>query len=66
MKAKTQEMKALVLAAESEIPKAMAQAFRNGQIGVLDYYKMQNLNADTKMRNAFADKDKKDGEEGDR
>lgn len=66
MKAKTQEMKALVLAAESEIPKAMAQAFRNGQIGVLDYYKMQNLNADTKMRNAFADKDKKDGEEGDK
>lgn len=66
MKAKTQEMKALVLAAESEIPKAMAQAFRNGQIGVLDYYKMQNLNADTKMRNSFADKDKKDNDEGDK
>ncbi len=54
MKAKTQEMKAGVLAAEAEIPKAIAQAIRNGQFGVLDYYKLQNLQADTAMRNSIA------------
>lgn len=62
MKAKTQEMRALVLAAESEVPKAMAQALKNGTISVMDYQKMQNVAADTKMRNSFAGKDdKKDG-----
>ena len=56
MRAKTQEMKAMVLAAEAEVPKAMANAIKNGQMGVMDYYKLQNLNSDTAMRNSIAGK----------
>lgn len=56
MKAKTQEMKAIVLAAESEVHKAMAQAMKNGKFGVMDYYKLQNLNADTDMRKSISGK----------
>jgi len=59
MKAKTQEMKALVVAAEAEVPKALADAFRSGRLGVLDYYNMQNLQADTAMRNAIGGTDSK-------
>lgn len=59
MRAKTQEMKAAVLAAEAEVPKAMADAIKKGQFGVMDYYKLQNLNADTSMRNSIAGNDKK-------
>ncbi len=58
MKAKTQEMRAVVLAAESEVHKAMANALKSGKLGVMDYYKMQNVQADTNMRNAFSNKDK--------
>jgi uncharacterized protein YqfA (UPF0365 family) len=54
MKAKTQEMKAIVLAAESEVHKAMAQAMKNGKFGVVDYYKLQNIQADTAMRDNIA------------
>ena len=54
MRAKTQEMKAQVLQAESELPKAMAEAFREGKLGIMDYYRMQNLVADTSMRSALA------------
>ena len=54
MKAKTQEMKAIVLAAESEVHKAMATAMKNGKFGVMDYYKLQNMNADTNMRNSIS------------
>lgn len=54
MRAKTQEMKAVVLSAEAEVPKAMATAIKNGQMGVMDYYKIQNLNSDTAMRNSLA------------
>lgn len=54
MIAKTQEMKAQVLLAESEVPKAMADAFREGKLGVMDYYRMQNIVADTSMRSSFA------------
>lgn len=57
-----QEMRAAVVEAEAEIPKAMAEALRNGNIGVMDYYKLQNVQADTEMKkdigngaNAFAD-----------
>lgn len=53
MKAKTQEMKALVVAAEAEVPKAMAEALRTGKIGFMDYYNMQNIQADTAMRSAI-------------
>ena len=41
MKAKTQEMRALVIEAESQVPKAMAEALKNGKLGVMDYYNMQ-------------------------
>jgi uncharacterized protein YqfA (UPF0365 family) len=55
MSAKTQEMKANMILAESEVPKAMAQAFRSGNISVMDYQKLQNIVADTKMREALSD-----------
>ena len=57
MRARTQEMKAMVLSAEAEVPKAMAEAIKNGKMGVMDYYKIQNLNSDTAMRNALAGND---------
>ncbi len=53
MKAKTQEMRAIVIEAEAEVPKAMAEALRSGKLGAMDYYNMQNLQADTNMRNAI-------------
>ncbi len=54
MRAKTQQMQAVLLAAEAEVPKAMAEAIKDGKLGVMDYYKIQNLNADTSMRKAIA------------
>ncbi len=59
MKAKTQEMKAKVVEAEAEVPMAMAAALRDGHLGVLDYYNMQNVIADTHMRDAIAEEEKK-------
>lgn len=53
MKAAVQEMRAKVIEAEAEVPKAMAEAFRAGNIGIMDYYKMQNVQADTKMRDSI-------------
>lgn len=50
MKAKAQEARAKVIEAEAQIPIAIAEAFRNGNLGVMDYYKMQNIQADTTMR----------------
>ncbi len=63
MKAKTQEMRASVVAAEAEIPKAIAEAIKNGKFGVLDYYKLQNLQADTAMRSSIAKDDSDSTEE---
>jgi uncharacterized protein YqfA (UPF0365 family) len=54
MKARATEARANVIQAESEIPKAMAQAFLNGNLGVMDYYKMQNVQADTEMRQSIS------------
>ena len=54
MIAKTQEMRAKVVEAESEVPKAMAQAFREGNMGIFDYYNMKNIVADTGMRDSIA------------
>jgi len=54
MKAKAQEARAKVIEAEAEIPKAIAGAFTSGNLGVMDYYKMQNVQADTDMRNAIS------------
>ena len=59
MKAKAQEMKAKVIEAESEVPKAMAEAFRNGNMGIMDYYRMQNIKADTDMRESISHPDAK-------
>jgi uncharacterized protein YqfA (UPF0365 family) len=53
MKAKTQEMRALVVSAEAEVPKAMAEALKKGNLGVMDYYKIQNIESDTNMRNSI-------------
>jgi uncharacterized protein YqfA (UPF0365 family) len=52
--AKQAENRALVVLAEAEIPRAMAEAFRNGSFGVMDYYRMKNVQADTNMREAIA------------
>lgn len=60
MKAMVQEMRAKVVEAEAEVPRALAQALREGKIGVMDYYHMQNIMADTQMRNAIADENKPD------
>lgn len=57
MTARTQEMRAKVVAAEAEVPKAMAQAFRDGNMGIMDYYKMENIKSDTTMRDAIAGTD---------
>ena len=50
MKAKAQEARAKVIEAEAQVPMAIAEAFRNGNLGVMDYYKMKNIQADTDMR----------------
>ena len=54
MKAKAQEARAKVILAEAEIPKAIADAFRSGNLGLMDYYKMQNIQADTSMRESIS------------
>jgi uncharacterized protein YqfA (UPF0365 family) len=54
MKAAVQEMRAKVVQAEAEVPLAMASALREGKLGVLDYYNMQNVIADTQMRDSIS------------
>jgi len=54
MKAKAQEARAKVIEAEAEIPKSIAAAFLNGNLGIMDYYKMQNVQADTEMRQSIS------------
>jgi uncharacterized protein YqfA (UPF0365 family) len=54
MKAKAQEARAKVIEAEAEIPKSIAAAFMNGNLGIMDYYKMQNVQADTEMRQSIS------------
>lgn len=54
MKAKAQEARAKVIEAEADVPLAMAEAFRNGNLGIMDYYKMKNIEADTSMRESIA------------
>jgi len=54
MIAKSQESRAKVIDAEAEVPKAMAEAFRSGNLGIMDYYKMKNIQADTGMRDSIA------------
>lgn len=53
-----QEMRAKVVEAEAEIPQAMAEAFRSGNMGIMDYYNLKNVQSDTDMRKSIADSDK--------
>lgn len=53
MKAEAQKARAKVIEAEAEVPKAMADAFRSGNLGIMDYYKMKNIEADTSMRDSI-------------
>lgn len=58
MKASVQEMRAQVVQAEAEVPKALADALREGKLGVMDYYNMQNIMADTQMRDSIGKENK--------
>ncbi len=58
MKAKAQEARAKVIEAEALVPQAMAEAFRSGNLGIMDYYRMQNMQADTAMREAISKPEK--------
>ncbi len=57
MQARVMEMRSKVVEAEAEVPKAMAQAFREGNLGIMDYYNMKNVQSDTTMRNSIGGKD---------
>lgn len=63
MKAISQEMRAKVIAAEAEIPKAISEAFRSGNLGIMDYYKFKNIQADTDMRESIAKPDSPQGKQ---
>jgi uncharacterized protein YqfA (UPF0365 family) len=54
MVARVQEMRARVVEAEAQVPMAMAEAFRSGNLGIMDYYRMKNIQADTSMRDSIA------------
>ncbi len=56
-----QEMRARVVEAEAEVPKALAEAFRSGRLGVMDYYKMENIQSDTRMRGSIAGEEEPQG-----
>ncbi len=58
--ASEQEMRARVVEAEAQVPLALAEAFRNGRLGVMDFYRMENVQADTKMRRSLAQDDGND------
>jgi uncharacterized protein YqfA (UPF0365 family) len=65
MTAEVARQRARVVEAEAEVPKAMAEAFRSGRLGILDYYNMKNIQADTEMRDSIAKpEDKKKGQDG--
>ncbi|MDA0747423.1 MAG: flotillin-like protein FloA [bacterium] len=65
MSARVEEMRARVVEAEAEIPRAMAEAFRSGHLGVMDYYRMRNIQADTSMREGIAGGENDPQDEGD-
>ncbi|MGI6036728.1 MAG: flotillin-like protein FloA [Limnochordia bacterium] len=64
MRAYVEEMRARVVEAEAEVPKALAEALRQGNLGVLDYYNMRNVIADTEMRRSIAGLSQTEGQEG--
>ena len=55
MRAYTQEMQAKVVEAQAKVPTAMAEALANGRLGVMDYYRLNNIQADTQMRRTIAE-----------
>lgn len=57
MKARVEEMRAKVVEAEARVPLAMANAFDKGNLGVMDYYRMKNIEADTEMRDKIGSDD---------
>ena len=59
--AQVEHNRALVVLAEAEVPKAMAEAFRSGNLGIMDYYRMKNIQADTSMRDSIGEGDAKKG-----
>jgi uncharacterized protein YqfA (UPF0365 family) len=61
MKAVSQEMRAKVIGAEAEIPMAIAEAFRSGNLGIMDYYRIKNIQADTEMRDSISKPDVSQG-----
>ena len=66
MKARVEEMRARVVEAEAEVPKALAEALRGGKLGVMDYYQMRNIMADTDMRQSIGRAGKTDQPETNR
>jgi uncharacterized protein YqfA (UPF0365 family) len=64
-KAKIQEMQARVVEAEAEVPKAISEAFRTGNLGIMDYYNMKNIMSDTDMRESIAKGSEKIDQKGD-
>ena len=66
MRAAVEENRAKVVEAEAQVPLALAEAFRSGNIGVMDYYNMRNVQADTSMRNNLASLSGGQTEEGSR
>jgi len=63
MKARVQEMRAKVVDAEAKVPLAIAMAFQKGHLGVMDYYRLKNIDADTQMRDSIASSDSETREE---
>jgi uncharacterized protein YqfA (UPF0365 family) len=66
MRAKVEENRAKVVLAEAEVPLAIAEAFKNGRLGVMDYYNLRNLQSDTEMRSSIAGSSGKGGPNTDR
>ncbi len=64
MRAQVQENRAKVVLAEAEVPKAIAAAFREGHLGIMDYYRMRNIQADTQMRNTIGGEEPSGGGSG--
>ncbi|NQU65654.1 MAG: flotillin-like protein FloA [SAR324 cluster bacterium] len=63
MRARVQEMRAKVVEAEAQVPLAMAEAFRAGNMGIMDYYRMKNIQADTQMRDKIGEDEKAEEQE---
>ncbi len=63
MKALVQERQAEVVEAEAEVPRAIAEAFRQGQLGIMDHYRLKNIQADTQMREGLAQEESPPQEE---